>query len=81
MGYSATVDRVNGVRIKNLKHLVETVRDADGEFIEFTFYGNDTDMLVFKRAEAIAATEQVLIDNGIRQQCSSDIAPIWNKPK
>jgi S1-C subfamily serine protease len=81
LGYSATVDRVNGVKIKNLKHFVETVRDATAEFIELTFYGNDTDMLVFKRADAIAATEQVLVDNGIRQQCSPDIAPIWNKRK
>ncbi len=46
-----------------------------------TAYGNDADMLVFKRAEAIEATEQILIDNSIRQQCSPDIASIWNKRK
>jgi hypothetical protein len=43
--------------------------------------GNDSDMLVFKRAEAFEATEQMLIDNSIRQQCSPDIARVWNKRK
>ena len=79
--YTAAIDRVNGTRVRNLKHAVEIIRDATGEFIEFTFYGNDADILVFKRAEAIEATEQILIDNSIRQQCSPDIAPIWNKRK
>ncbi len=79
--YTASVDRVNGTRVRNLKHLVEIIRDATGEFIEFTFYGNDAEMLVFKRAEAIEATEQILSENSIRQQCSPDIAPIWNKRK
>jgi hypothetical protein len=38
-------------------------------------------MIVFKRAEAIDSTEQILVDNSIRQQCSADIAPIWSKRK
>jgi hypothetical protein len=79
--YTNSVAEVNGVRVKNLKHLVEIIRDATGEHIEFTFQGNDTDMIVFNRTEAIAATEEILDDNSIRQQCSSDIAPIWNKKK
>jgi S1-C subfamily serine protease len=77
--YAASIDRVNGTRVRNLKHLVEIIRDATGEFIEFTFHGNDADMLVFNRAEAIEATEQILIDNSIRQQFSADIAPIWKR--
>ena len=38
-------------------------------------------MLVFKRQEALDATEEILSDNGIRQPCSPDIAPIWNDGK
>jgi S1-C subfamily serine protease len=79
IGYAPSVAEVNGTRVRNLKHLVEIVRDATGDYIEFTFHGNDTDMIVFKRAEALEATEQILIENSIRQQCSPDIAPIWNK--
>jgi S1-C subfamily serine protease len=81
INYTASVAEINGVRVRNLKHLVEIIRDATGEYIEFTFQGNDSDMIVFRRKEAIEATEAVLVDNSIRQQCSPDIAPIWNKKK
>jgi len=79
--YADAVAEVNGVRIRNLKHLVEVLRDANGEFVEFTFLCKFTDTIVFRRKEALDATEEILNDNGIRQQCSSDIAPIWNKAK
>jgi S1-C subfamily serine protease len=77
--YVDAVAAVNGIRIRNLAHLVEVIRDATGEFIEFTFQGRATDTIVFKRKEARDATDEILSDNGIRQQCSPDIAPIWNR--
>jgi PDZ domain len=61
--------------------MVEVIRDATGDFIEFTFHGNETDTFVFKRKEALDATEEILSDNGIRQQCSPELAPIWNQKK
>jgi len=79
--YTDAVADVNGVRIRNLKHLVEVLRSATGEFIEFTFQGQATDAIVFNRKEALDATEQILNDNGIRQQYSPDIAPIWSQKK
>jgi PDZ domain len=81
VSYAASVAEVNGTRIRNLKHLVELIRDATGEYIEITFQGNDSDMIVFKRSEALEATEEILNDNSIRRQCSSDIEPVWNKKK
>jgi S1-C subfamily serine protease len=81
ISYTASVADVNGVHIRNLKHLVEVIRDATGEFIEFTFLGNETDTIVFNRKEALDATEEILSDNGIRQQYSADIATIWNQKK
>jgi S1-C subfamily serine protease len=74
----AAVAEVNGVRIHNLKHLVETLRDATGEFVEFSFHGKSSELIVFKRQEALDATEEILNDNSIRQQCSADVAPVWN---
>jgi S1-C subfamily serine protease len=79
--YSAAVAEVNGIRIRNLKHMVEVIRGATEEFIEFTFQGKTTDAIVFNRKEALDATEEILNDNGIRQQCSPDIAPVWNQAK
>jgi S1-C subfamily serine protease len=79
--YTQAVSEVNGVRIRNLKHLVEVLRDASGQFVEFTFYGRYTDKIVFERKEALAATEEILNDNGIRQQCSPDMSKVWDLSK
>jgi hypothetical protein len=49
--------------------------------VEFTFLCKFTDTIVFRRKEALDATEEILSDNGIRQQCSPDVAPIWNNAK
>ncbi|MGO9471016.1 MAG: trypsin-like peptidase domain-containing protein [Isosphaeraceae bacterium] len=75
------VAAVNGVRIRNLKHAVEVIRDSKSEYIEFTFHGKSNDIVVFKRKEALDATEEILSDNGIRQQFSPDLAPVWNQTK
>jgi PDZ domain len=63
------------------KHAVEVLRDATGEFVEFTFQGRNAQSVVFKRKDAEDAMEGILNDNGIRQQFSAEIAPIWNRAK
>jgi len=79
--YSAAVAEVNGVRIRNLKHLVEVVRDSTEAFVAFRFQGKGSDTIVLKRADVPGATEEILSDNGIREQCSADVAPLWNRAK
>jgi S1-C subfamily serine protease len=79
--YTQAVAEVNGIHVRNLKHLVEVLRDSTGPFVEFTFYGRHTDKIVFNRKEALAATDEILTDNGIRQQCSSDLAKVWDMSK
>ena len=79
--YTQAVSEVNGVRIRNLKHLVEVLRDTPGQFVEFTFSGQFTDKIVFNRKEALAATDEILNDNGIRQQCSPDMLKVWDMSK
>ncbi len=71
------VGEVNGVRVRNLKHLVEIVRDARGEYVEITFLTNIPEVVVFRREEALRATEDVLSNNGIRNQLSPDLVPVW----
>jgi hypothetical protein len=72
------VKTVNGIHIKNLEHLVEVLRDSKDEFsiIEFDNRGGET--LVFPRREIVAATDEILTDNGIRSQGSPDTLAIWN---
>jgi S1-C subfamily serine protease len=79
--YADALVHVNGVKIRNLKHLVETLRDSKEEFVEFKFLGKYSELIAFSRREALEATEEILSDNGIREQCSADVAPIWNPEK
>jgi hypothetical protein len=82
-GYSdprhSVVSHVNGTKIKNLRHLAETLRDASERFVEIHFADKHSQTLVFDRREAQAATEEILSDNGIRQQCSPDLGDVWRK--
>ncbi|MFM8282617.1 MAG: trypsin-like peptidase domain-containing protein [Planctomycetaceae bacterium] len=81
-GYETPVGKivatVDGQPVKNLDHLVERLRDAEGEFVVFEFAGRGTSPLVFPRAEAIAATEEILTDNGVRSQGSPGPLAVWN---
>ena len=37
--------------------------------------------LVFRRAEVLQATEDILADEGIRKQYSDDLENVWHKGK
>lgn len=69
---------VNGVTVKNLLHVVELLRDATDDFMVFEFDGRSNESLVFPRKEMIAATEEILTDNGVRSQGSPDTLAVWN---
>src|SRR5256885_7631916 len=72
------VKTVNGHPIKNLAHLVEVLRDLKDEFVTFEFNARTTgETIVFPRAEMVAATNDILTDNGIRSQGSPDVLQIW----
>lgn len=74
------VKQVNGVRIKNLRHLVETLRDSTDEFLRFEFADNWSEVLVFERQAMARATEEILEDNGIApaRRGSPNALKIWN---
>jgi S1-C subfamily serine protease len=74
----AVVESVNGIRVKNLGHLVEILRDSRDEFITIVFANRWSESLVLPRSEAVAQTESILNDNGIRNQGSADMLAIWN---
>ncbi len=81
-GYSQAnplvVHSVNGIVVKNLNHLVGVLRDATDENVVFEFAGRGTEALVFNRKEMIAATDDILTDNGVRAQGSADTLAVWN---
>ena len=75
---SEILKSVNGVEIKNLKHLVQVLRDGTSEFVTFEFFGHGEEAQVFRRADIVASTDAILTDNGIRSQGSPDTLAIWN---
>ena len=76
---SNVVEKVNGTVIKNLAHLVAVLRDLTDEFVVFEFAGRRFETPVFPRKAMLAATEEILIDNGIRAQGSPDTLAVWNQ--
>jgi S1-C subfamily serine protease len=68
---------VNGVRVKNLRHLVTLLRDLKDEFVVLEFDMRKGETLVFPRSEMVAATEGILTDNGVRAQGSPELLKIW----
>jgi S1-C subfamily serine protease len=75
---SQVVKSINGIRVKNLDNLVEILRDAKGEFITIECDNRFGETMVFPRAQMLAATDDILTDNGVRSQGSPDTLAIWN---
>ena len=70
---TAVVAEIDGMRIKNLRHLAETLRDAKGEQVVVSFLDRSSDVLVLDRKAVLAASEQILSENGIRKAFSDDL--------
>ena len=81
-GYSnaqgSVVDSVNGIAIRNLRHLVTVIRDARDEFVVVHFANTEGEDLVFRRKELLDSTNDLLNENGIRSQASPELLQVWN---
>jgi S1-C subfamily serine protease len=75
---SEVVKSINGIAVKNLNHLVELLRDSKDEFITVACDTRFGETMVFPRAQMLAATDEILTDNGVRSQGSPDTLAIWN---
>jgi S1-C subfamily serine protease len=76
----AVVYSINGTPIKSLKHLVTVLRDLKDPFVTIEFGSKGGEALVFARTAAMAATDEILTDNGVRAQGSPDMMAVW-QPK
>lgn len=80
-GYSnptgAVVSSVNGTAIKSLAHLVAVLRDLKDPFVTIEFGSKAGEALVFSRTALVAATDDILTDNGVRAQGSPDMMAVW----
>ena len=71
------VESVDGTRIKNFRHLVETIRDVKDEFLTFRFAERGAETMVFRRKVMLDATEPLMSQNGIARRGSDDVLPVW----
>ena len=80
-GYSSAtgsvVYSINGTPLKSLKHLVELLRDLQDPFVTVEFNQKGGEALVFSRQAIVAATEDILTDNGVRAQGSPELLAVW----
>ena len=80
-GYSnpagSVVYSVNGTPVKSLKHLVALLRDLKDPFVTLEFASKGGEGLVFSRTALVAATDDILTDNGVRAQGSPDMLAVW----
>jgi S1-C subfamily serine protease len=77
--FSKVVKEINGVRVRNLHHFVELLRDTKQKYTTIGFNERFSETIVFDHREALKATEEVLTDNGIRQQASEDLMEVWRE--
>ena len=82
-GYSnpagSVVYSVNGTRVHSLKHLVALLRDLKDPYVTIEFDQKGNEALVFSRAAMLAATDEVLTDNGVRAQGSPNMMSVWQE--
>jgi S1-C subfamily serine protease len=77
--FSKVVKEVNGVKVKNLRHFVELLRDTKEKYTTIAFADRYSETMVFDHQQILKATDDVLSDNGIRQQASDDLLAVWKK--
>ncbi|GGC63454.1 serine protease [Undibacterium terreum] len=75
--FGSVVESVNGTPIRSLSHLVALLRDMKDELIVLKFDQRLSENIVLPRKELLAATDDILNDNGIRQQGSQDMLDVW----
>jgi S1-C subfamily serine protease len=78
-GTSVVVDEVDGVKVKNLPHLAERLRDAKGDRVVITFRDTNAETLVLDRQGVLDATEEILGEFGIRKPYSDDLKAVFEK--
>jgi S1-C subfamily serine protease len=82
-GYSnpagSVVYSVNGTHVHSLKHLVALLRDLKDPFVTIEFDQKGNEALVFSRTAMLAATDEVLTDNGVRAQGSPNMMSVWQE--
>src|ERR1700743_453161 len=82
-GYSnpagSVVSSINRLPATSAQHLVELLRDLKDPFVTLEFASKGGESRVFSRPALVAATDDILTDNGVRAQGSPDMLAVWQQ--
>lgn len=71
------VKKVNGIKIRSMKHLIETVLECKEEYLRFDLEGEgDRTVVILDRKETFEAHAKILKDNNIPSAASPDLEPL-----
>jgi S1-C subfamily serine protease len=73
------IDNINGVKIKNLRHMVEVLRDCKDDFVTFGFAGQRAEVFVLNRKDMADVTKDVMTENAIPARASHELVGVWDK--
>ena len=68
---------INRQTVKSLRHLVGMLRDLKDDLVIIHFDQRYGETIVLPRKDMLAATEEILSDNGVRSQGSPDMMKVW----
>ena len=75
--FGSVVQSINGVPVRSLRHMAEILRDLKSELVVIKFDQQSAESIVLPHQQMLASTEEVLNENGIRFQASSDLLDVW----
>ena len=77
--FGSVVYSINDVPVRSLQHMVEILRDMKDELVVIKFDQRSGESIVLPHKSALAATDEILNDNGIRFQASNDLLDVWTR--
>lgn len=75
--FGAVVRSINDIPVRSLRHMAELLRDMKAELVVIKFDQQSAESIVVPHAKMLASTDEILSDNGIRFQASTDLLDVW----
>jgi hypothetical protein len=76
--FGQVVKDLDGVPVRNLRHLVELLRDGAGEFLTIRFHGDLSETMVLRRKAIEEATTPLMAEHGIPRRGTEDVMAVWD---
>ena len=75
--FGSVVYSINDIPVRSLRHMVEVLRDMKDELVVIRFDQRAGESIVLPHKKVLESTEEILSENGIRAQASSDLMGVW----